>query len=133
VIPRAIKRHTDPRRAARYYTTGVTQRAPRGDQVPALLWLWLLIVGLIYVRQKRIPGASELVTLGVAGGIIVAIGNFAPHAVTLFLLALLLSGVLGAEPRVAALLAEFQSRVNVVGGGFGLTTGGGGGTPPNVL
>lgn len=119
-----IPRQASPQRARRYFTTGLTKHAPRGDQVPALIWLWLAIVGLVMLREHRLLQVGEYVTLAIAGGIIVGIGNFAPHLVTLFLLALLVAGIFGAAPQVSAFLDEVNGRVSQLAPGVAARGGG---------
>lgn len=94
-----------PRRAVSFF-----QGRRSGNQTAAILWLFVLLVGLISLRRGALPAAGEALTLVIFAGVVVAVGTVAPEVVTLFLVALLVAGVLDV-PQVAPFLRTAQERI----------------------
>lgn len=111
----SIKRNVDPRHAARFYGGALQRRGSQSDEIPAMLWLWLAIIALIQIRRGVTwppqVNTAEFITYAMVAGAIVLAGRFAPRAVLLVLVALLVAGVLGAAPAVAGFLEGFQARI----------------------
>ena len=92
-----------PNRAVSYFK-GNRKKA---NATPAILWLFLALVGIIILRTRSIPSLSQAVMLAIFCGIIVAAGLFLPGLVTLLLVGLLVAAVLQV-PAVAPFLNAVQ-------------------------
>jgi hypothetical protein len=82
-----------------------------GNEMPALLFLWLALVVLVSLRAGRTPTAGEAATMGLFAGVIIVAGIWAPHLVTLLLVALLVAGILGFAGPVTGILQNVQTTV----------------------
>ena len=120
-------RIASPKRAARHYTGPLERRAAKGNEIPALVWLWVAIVLLAQVRRGALssggftpPSLPEVATYGIGAGAVVVVGSFAPRAVMLILAAVLLAGVLGYVGPVAGALSTVEGYIGgALGGGPG--------------
>ncbi|MGH2512949.1 MAG: hypothetical protein ACRDGQ_09700 [Candidatus Limnocylindrales bacterium] len=101
----------DPGRALSYWQG----RRRSGNEIPGLLFLFLALVALVSFRNGRLPTATETATLGLFAGLIVFAGMYAPHLVTLFLVALLIAGVLGFAGPVSGVLASVNTTLQGLG------------------
>lgn len=95
-----------PRRAVNYFRG----RNRRANATPAILWLFLLLVGIVTLRNGRIPDLSQSLTLALFAGLIVGAGLVLPELVTLMLVGLLIAAALRV-PQVAPFLDSVQARV----------------------
>jgi hypothetical protein len=93
-------------RAVDYYK-GQSKRA---NATPAIVWLFVLLVGIIVLRNRALPSTSQAITLAIMCGVVVAAGLVLPELVTLILVGLLIAAVLNV-PQVAPFLNAIQSRV----------------------
>lgn len=98
-----IKLH--PRHAVSFF-----QGRHRGNEIPALLWLWAALVGILILRNRALPTGGQLVTLGILGGGVVAIGAFTPMIVGVVLLGAIVAAALNV-PGLPPALADFEARV----------------------
>lgn len=78
--------------------------------VPALLWLWLAVVGLLVIRRRGLPTQGEIVTVGAGAGGVVLIGSFAPVIVFWGLVALLVAAALN-TPGLGGFIGGLQTRL----------------------
>lgn len=88
----------------------------RGNELPAILWIWILVVALVYFRRRTFPTSSEGFTLLGMTIVIVILGSFLPTEVVALLVAFLVAGVLNV-PGVGPLLTNIESRVAAITGG----------------
>lgn len=95
-----------PRRAVNYFRG----RQRRANATPAILWLFLLLVGIVTLRNGAIPSLAQGLTLALFAGLIVAAGLVLPELVTLLLVGLLIAAVLRV-PQVAPFLDRVQGAV----------------------
>ncbi len=95
-----------PRRAVSYFKGNST----KANATPAVLWLFLLLVGILVLRNRALPTLSQGITLAIFAGIVVAAGLVLPELVTLVLVGLVIAAVLNV-PAVAPFLVAVQSRV----------------------
>ncbi len=79
------------------------------DNVPAILWLALLLIGVWAVRHGRLPDPRSMATVVAAVGAVVLLGSVVPRLATWFLFALLLAAILGAGPQIAAFISNLAS------------------------
>lgn len=100
-----------PNRAVSYFKGN----GKKANATPAILWLFLALVGIIILRTRSIPSLSQAVTLAIFCGIVVAAGLFLPELVTLLLVGLLVAAVLQV-PAVAPFLNAVQGRVAAITG-----------------
>lgn len=111
-----LARYASPRRAARYYTRGKLT-STKSLEIPAILWLWVLLVGLAAIRRGSLAfDRPEVALFAILAGLSVLAGTVAPRIVQLFLVGLLLAGVLGAAPQVESFLADLQARIDAIYG-----------------
>lgn len=94
-----------PKRAVRFY-----QGKARGNWVPALVWLYLVLIALLVVRNRAIPSQGQVATLAVGAGVVVAVGTVAPEVVTVLLLALLIASALNLGG-LGGILTTIQARI----------------------
>lgn len=114
VTEASVRRAVSPRRAVRYYTTGKLT-STKNLEIPAILWLWILLVGLAAVRRGSLEfGRNEVALFAGIAALSVAAGTVAPRVVQLLLVGLLLAGILGAAPQVEAFLATLQARIDEI-------------------
>lgn len=95
-----------PRRAVAYFQG----RNSRANATPAILWLFLILVGIVTLRNGSVPSLPQALTLALFAGLIVAAGLVLPELVTLLLVGLLLAAVLRV-PQVAPFLDRVQASV----------------------
>jgi ABC-type enterobactin transport system permease subunit len=85
----------------------------KGNEIPALLWLYVALIGLLFLRNGGVPSEpSQYVTIGLGAGAVVILGSMVPTALMLVLVALLIGGVLGIVPAVTGILATGQRAID---------------------
>jgi hypothetical protein len=70
--------------------------------VPAILWLALLLIGVWSVRNGRLPDPRSMGMVVAAVGAIVLVGSVVPRVAVWALFALLFASVIGGAPTIAA-------------------------------
>lgn len=106
----------DPRRQVTYV---------RANPVPAALWIFLILFGLVVIRNGGLPTASQTVTWALASVVVVVSATVAPELVTAILLAALVLAVLTNVPLVSEILDHIGTRVDQLAGSAQSTLGGG--------
>ncbi len=85
------------------------------NAVPAVIWLWVLLVLVMVIRNGALPSQSQGLTLLIMGGVLVAAGVVLPELVVLLLAGLLLAAVVGL-PALQPTLTAIEARVAALTG-----------------
>lgn len=80
------------------------------NATPAILWLFLALVGIVVLRNRALPTTGQAITLAIMAGIVVAAGLVLPELVTVLLVGLLLAGVLNV-PGVGPFFSSIEARI----------------------
>ncbi len=104
------------------YTSALKRPRPsasyaRQNRVVASLWLFALVVGILILRNRAAPTASQAATLFGAAIVVVLSASVAPEVVSWILAALLVAAVLTNVPVVSGILASVQARIQQLSGG----------------
>ncbi len=99
-------RHLHATRAVDYFRG----RNSKSNATPAIIWLFLALVGIVVLRNRAMPTTSQAVTLAIMAGLVVAAGLVVPELVTVLLVGLLFAGVLNV-PGIAPFFASVQGRI----------------------
>jgi hypothetical protein len=78
-----------PQRAVRYF-----QGRKSGNMTPAILWLWLIAVGILALRLRAVPDLAQWTTLLIFAGVAVALGSLFPELVTALLAGIVIAAAL---------------------------------------
>ena len=90
----------------------------RTNQVPAAIWIFIILVGLIVLKEGALPSASQTLTWAILAVVVVASATIAPELVTALLLAALVLAVLTNVPFVSALLERLNGHVDQLTAGL---------------
>lgn len=85
----------------------------RGNEIPALLWLWAALVGILILRNRALPTTGQAVTLVILGGVVVGVGAFTPVIVGVVLLGAVVAAALNV-PGLPPALAQIEARVQAL-------------------
>ena len=88
----------------------------RSNQVPAAIWIFIILVGLIVLKEGHLPTASQTLTWAILAVVVVGSATIAPELVTALLLAALVLAVLTNVPFVSEILDSFGKKVDELAG-----------------
>ena len=88
----------------------------RSNPVPAAIWLFVILFGLVVVKNGALPSTSQTLTWAIAAVIVVVSATVAPELVTALLLAALVLAVLTNVPLVTGLLDRLGGHVDALAG-----------------
>jgi predicted lysophospholipase L1 biosynthesis ABC-type transport system permease subunit len=90
-------------------------RDKKANATPAILWLFLALVGIVVLRNRALPSTGQAITLAIMAGIVVAAGLVLPELITVLLAGLLIAGVLDV-PGVGPFFTAVQGRISQLTG-----------------
>lgn len=96
----------------------------RGNPVPATIWLFVILMGLVVIKNGQLPNTSQTLTWAIAAVIVVISATVAPELVTALLLAALVLAVLTNVPLVSDLLDRLSGHVDGLAGAIPSLGGG---------
>ena len=82
----------------------------RSNPVPAGIWIFLILFGLVIAKNGTLPTPSQTATWALAAVIVVVSATIAPELVTAILLAALVLAVLTNVPLVSEVLDHVGTR-----------------------
>jgi len=100
-------RVANPKNAVSHFRKG--GKTP--NMTPALLWLWVLLIGASCVRSGQLPSQDQFITWFVVAGVVVAAGAFFPAEVALALLALVVAAVLNVYQPLTTKFNEWTGKI----------------------
>lgn len=96
----------------------------RSNPVPAAIWIFLVLFGLVIVKNGALPTPTQTATWALAAVIVVVSATIAPELVTAVLLAALVLAVLTNVPLVSGILDHIGARVDQVAAAVPSLSGG---------
>lgn len=104
-------RAANPKNAVAHFRRGGTT-----NMTPALLWLWLLLVGVSTIRSGSLPDRDQATSWAVVAGVVVAAGAFFPTEVALALVALVVAAALNVSGPLTAYFNKLTGKIAALGG-----------------
>ena len=111
-----LTKYADPARAANpKNAVSHFQKGGTTNMTPALLWLWLLLVGISTMRNGALPSRDQAISWIVVAGVVVGAGAFFPTEVALALVALVVAAVLNVYQPLTTKFNEWTGKIKLLG------------------